>query len=284
MVQGPIVQIVALVLYGNHFLRGDQLSGFYPDNSSFQFCRSVTFVRLKATGGKPLELAYASAPGDWFAKLRNDGVVGLRVVHLPANDPGISERMSVAFVGGGGRWLIEAVHGSRSDYWEGRWETTGKQEPDRRIWVVTYGQVTEGERPSSTASKGMRQITQELESLLPRMQTFAERHNLPAFTAFFGDARKLLAAPSPLGAVYHKDIAPQGTLSPEAQALLAAAQTAWVFGGMGSWNDISFEGADQTDYDSLSEQLYVLLKQATIEATNSSFTGPSQEKPWWKLW
>ena len=46
---------------------------------------------------------------------------------------------------------------------------------------------------------------------------------------------------------------------PAAQ-LLGAAQSAWVFGGMGSWNDLGFEGEDQALYDRLSEELYRLQR------------------------
>jgi hypothetical protein len=44
--QGPIVQIVALTLYGQAALRGRAIDNFYPDNSSFAFCEYVRFVLL----------------------------------------------------------------------------------------------------------------------------------------------------------------------------------------------------------------------------------------------
>ncbi len=59
-----------------------------------------------------------------------------------------------------------------------------------------------------------------------------------------------------------------------------------VFGGMGSWNDIGFEGDDQVLYDRLSEDLYRLLNVAIVAAANASASpiGKGEPKPWWKVW
>ena len=84
--------------------------------------------------------------------------------------------------------------------------------------------------------------------------------------------------------VYHGDIAPKGLLPKSAYQLLTAAQAAWVFGGMGSWNDLGFQGQDQQTYDKLSEELYQLLNAAIVQATNTSYSGGRIKKPWWQLW
>lgn len=61
----------------------------------------------------------------------------------------------------------------------------------------------------------------------------------------------------------------------EAKQLLAAAQAAWVFGGMGSWNDLGFDGNDQQEYNELSDKLFSLLNQAVSNATNAASGGLS---------
>ena len=55
-----------------------------------------------------------------------------------------------------------------------------------------------------------------------------------------------------------------------ATQLLGAAQAAWIFGAMGSWNDLGFEGDDQVLYERLSEDLYQLLNAAIVAAANAS--------------
>jgi hypothetical protein len=51
---------------------------------------------------------------------------------------------------------------------------------------------------------------------------------------------------------------------------LDACQSAWVFGGMGSWNDMGFEGADQKEYDHVSEQLFAALNETIQAAVDAS--------------
>ena len=57
-----------------------------------------------------------------------------------------------------------------------------------------------------------------------------------------------------------------------AQRLLAAAESAWVFGAMGSWNDIGFaDAAVQKEYDAISDKVYDLVVQSAVTAVNTSF-------------
>jgi hypothetical protein len=43
-----------------------------------------------------------------------------------------------------------------------------------------------------------------------------------------------------------------------------------VFGGMGSWNDMGFEGSDQREYDRVSELLFTALNETIQTAANAS--------------
>ena len=73
---------------------------------------------------------------------------------------------------------------------------------------------------------------------------------------------------------YHKDLAPDGCLPPLAVCLLDACQTAWVFGGMGSWNDMMFGGDAQAEYVRTSERLFLTLGEVIRAAANASCAGP----------
>ena len=74
------------------------------------------------------------------------------------------------------------------------------------------------------------------------------------------------------------DLARGGRLPLDARQILGAAQAAWVFGGMGSWNDLGFEGHAQDEYTALSDELFSLLNQAICEAANSGFAASSDRK------
>jgi hypothetical protein len=57
-----------------------------------------------------------------------------------------------------------------------------------------------------------------------------------------------------------------------AQGLLAAAEAAWVFGTMGSWNDIGFTDKSlQSEYDAISDRVFDLVVQSAVAAVNTTF-------------
>ncbi|HEX5000423.1 MAG TPA: hypothetical protein VFY29_19525 [Terriglobia bacterium] len=114
---------------------------------------------------------------------------------------------------------------------------------------------------------------------------FARRHNLDGFAAAFDSGLARLTADDPFEGIYHRDLAPDGALPLAARQLLGAAQAAWVFGGMGSWNDVSFEAVDQAHYERLSEDLFQLLNTAIVVGANASAqtAPPKQPRPRWKL-
>jgi hypothetical protein len=59
-----------------------------------------------------------------------------------------------------------------------------------------------------------------------------------------------------------------------ARRALAMATRSWVFGGMGSWNDVGFYDADtQAEYRRVSEHLFQAVVDTIRDATNSFQTG-----------
>jgi len=263
-------QMVVLATYGNHFFQTGVLYGSFFENIVFGFCKSVTFAELRESEHGVLEQPYAQSPQAWFEKLRADGVHGLRL-HYESDQGSPLDRNLSAFVGGGGRWLLEAVRHSSSDYWMARWQTGEEMEPDNRIWIVTYFQV-ESEVPSAQGkAESLQTIIEDLTQLLQDLIAFSEKQQLTGWAGCFRQAIEVMNDPAPSTKAYHSDIFPPEYHNHEAQALIAAAQTAWVFGGMGSWNDLAFDGDDQNIYDALSDRLYDLLNMAIVQATNTSF-------------
>lgn len=269
--QGHITQVAALAIYGNEFLRGRDVSAFWPAASVFQSCKTVTFMTLSSRGGAANETPYAPDPLRWFDRLRDENVLGLRIHHLGGSDPRLSDRMSVGFVGGGGRWLLEAVKPAVSDYWEARWEIGDRGDPERRIWSITYGRTGTNLAQIKPKLVGEERLRGELKEGLMEITAFADQHQLDGFAKCFRAGLEALVSDDPLAGVYHSDLAPRQAFPVWSEQLLATAQAAWVFGGMGSWNDLCFDGQDWKRYEKLSDRLFTLLNQAVVEGANASF-------------
>ena len=90
---------------------------------------------------------------------------------------------------------------------------------------------------------------------------------------------------------------PLEVISTEQSRLLQAADRAWVFGGMGSWNDMGFESDQQhAEYEVVSSRLYQAVNVVITDVVNSaspvfdlapvttSLPYPPGGKPWWRFW
>jgi hypothetical protein len=270
---GTIAQLVALTCYGNAYLSGQAVPQFLPSNSTCQFCERVIFVSLGTTFlGKPKQTEVAPTPDAWLVYLKNRGATGLRLSRTPQNQPGMSDRMSAGFVGGGGNWAIEVLlPKDTSELWMARWDVGDQKAVDRRIWRVTYGRVSTGKTLHASAPD-LTTPLRELREALTDVRTFSAQHKLDGFTKWFDDALDTIESKGVKRHGYHQDLAPNGMLSAEASTLLDACQKAWVFGGMGSWNDMGFEGEDQKTYDRVSERLFQAVTTAIEQAATSSMT------------
>jgi hypothetical protein len=272
-VNGTIAQIVAIACHGNAALRGMARPRFFPGNSTCQFCERVAFVEMRrGLLGRVEEHAVAPTPDDWFGVLSDAGVLGLRLAYESSVDRPLGDRTSAVFIGGGGQWSLATVSpGSRSDVWMARWEVGNQQAPANRIWRVTYGKVGGAASRMTSASIDLGPPAARLRRTLSEIALFARTHDCAGFADAFEGALGILDAGSGSGpGLYHDDLAPPGILPIAASTMLAACQKAWVFGGMGSWNDLGFEGEDQAEYERVSEGLFQAVNAAIVAAANTS--------------
>ena len=268
---GPLAQFVALTCHANACLRGKPVPVFFPANSTCQFCDWVKFIKpVKTLFGKAQEKLLAATPNAWFEYLQKEGVIGVRLFRTPQNKPGISDRMSSGLVGGGGTWAIEANRArGKSSIWLSRWTVWNQKAPEWRIWRVEYGRVSE-RAPAAAGDGNLEPAAKSLRSALGEIHAFSIKHDCGNFKNCFSRAIETLASGGTKRYGYHKDLVVDGTTPATAVSLLDACQSAWVFGGMGSWNDMSFSGAEQKEYDRVSEQLFNSLNKAIATAANAS--------------
>lgn len=265
-----VAQLVALAAHGNAVVRGGRdARDFYPANRAFDFCNEVSFVELKKFI-RTTERPVAADPNEWLALLKEGGCSRLSLGHQPTPNPRLADHLSAAFVGGGARWLIAAVYAERADYWAARWEVSAPDAPDRKIWKVTYAKFASGEPGPRAATPDLPARRRELESVLKRVEAFARARGVDYFADCFAGALAALEADEPALPSHYSALLPPEGYGAEARRVLAACAHASVFGGMGSWNDLGFGTAEeQSEYESLSGELYAAVNRGIEEGANS---------------
>ena len=240
--QGSLAQSVALTCHGNAAIHGMSIPEFFPLNSTCPFCEQITFIAGGGDAdGKQQSITLADTPNQWLRMLPGRRIQRLRLHQRAQNDPRIPDRMSTAFVGGG-RVMEDRRDPRKRDQrvLANQVGVGNRDAADRRIWRVVYGLVAIEQTTVAFPLRPLEIIGDDLRVALHQILAFAEDQK-SGFAANFADALKVLDDPdADIG--YHKDLAPTGALGPLAVSLLKAAQRAWVFGRMGSWNDMEFAG------------------------------------------
>jgi hypothetical protein len=275
-VNGPIAQLVALTCHGNAFVRGMGIPPFFPNNSTCQFCESVVFYSLTEKAPEPVSaVVVANTPDNWFNDLGRRHIKGIRLSQHSQADPKISDRISAGFLGGGRLWAMECIlTDGASELWEHVWQVGNETAADNRVWRVAYT-LAGVNKMEERVLPALAELKARLRNALLEIHRFSEEHSCGEFfSSSFANALSVLDDPR-LDIGYHKDLYPPGAVPDDAAAILKAAMSSWVFGGEGSWNDMSFEGRTQMEYDRVSDGLFDLINQGIEAAVNSSMQDTS---------
>lgn len=251
-------RMASLVIYANANLQGTD-HNFSSDLSTIKFVEKIVVPDV------PPEVTYqdrkllASDPSKWIDYLRRKRVNQMKIHHYPS-DYEIPDYITVAFVDGGGRWVIEAIHGSESDIWEkGLRAPAGGQFFGEHFLLVTQdvGRLDD-------ISESLDVAREKLKMALNDIEDFASGHeHTRHWIENFKNAQEVLSGPVPKD---FDDIIPLGILKDEARELIAAAISSWIFGGMGSWTDYSFT---EPRYEEVTTNLYNAIHQGVVTAVNS---------------
>jgi hypothetical protein len=273
-VNGPIAQLAALACHANGAVLGDVSGRFLSDNSTCRYCDSVSF--LGPQHGAPGPVQEARSADEWLAWFRSAGVLGARLRWTAQNDPAASDRMTAGFVGGGGHWRLEVLQrDGTSEFWMAGWKLWNQQAPDRRIWRVQY-HLDEVAPTSWRVEVALEAAIHELTEALIDIAEFSRRESCDPFTELFETALSSLSSTARAG--YHQDLAPPGVLTESEARVLDACQPAYVFGGMGSWNDRVFDGTKGEEYERVSERAFLAIHHAIPAAVNG-FAGRRRGGP-----
>lgn len=267
---GELAQAVAVVSHGNSWLADvgaarEDIAIFEAQNSTFQYVRSVRFEAKSRWRG----MSELGTVGAWLRSISRAGIDRLSLI-AGGSKP-------VAFANAG-LWGVVGQGRRTGDAWYGRWEVnrSGVDPADLkpRIWEVKYRRV-HGSWPIEAEPIDLVGRMEELRSALADAKDFAERDPaLATFAPWFEEALALESSNEP-EIVWHPDMLSSVGYGLDARRLLAMGARSWVFGGMGSWNDVSFNDAEtQVQYRRVSERLYEAVLSAVRDSTNSFEVGP----------
>ena len=108
-----------------------------------------------------------------------------------------------------------------------------------------------------------------MEAQLVKAQTFSKKYGFD-WKKWFSEALDLLNSPS-AGLPYYADLLPASYENVKGRQLLAGALKGWVFGGLGSWNDMYFRDSTQErEYQQVSKNLYRAVIQSVETVANST--------------
>jgi hypothetical protein len=269
--QGPTENALMLVAAGNAFMAGRDMSGFWPDAPTFQFLKLCEF-RLAPTSGNDADEypLVASDPMEFF-QLQKQNCRGYRLHHTvrprsPNQQIEAPDRMLAAFVGGGPRFLIEAVGQFNSELWEGFHRLGDRNDPGRRIWLCTH--IMQGTMPVKESEPvGLAEALSDLRVVLPKIEAFAREEKWDTFADCFARARESFEGSRKDDWPHVKEIVRYTGFNEQQLNVMHAINHAWVFGGMGSWNDTG--GGER--YDEVSERLYNALNDCIAGLANSTY-------------
>lgn len=263
-----ILQMVSIVSYSNAYLSNQLPEISNQGEKISMYCNKVLF-HIPVVGH---EHQYSTqAPIDWFISLKYRGVKEVKLFYKAIPNQNIPERMSAGFVGGAGVWMVEVVLEGKSEFWYSKWEVDEDQRKlgSNRIWTVTYKLAPVDQLPSEVYE--VDQQIQDLGTILNQMVEFCITEDLDNWKNIFRGAREVLHKGKPSTSTYLKDMIVEGIYTTQALALMEASDRAYVFSGMGSWNDIAgFNSNEQEQtYMRLSEQLYTCLNKSILAFANS---------------
>jgi hypothetical protein len=263
---GTLTQLVSLCSAANGVIANRfEPDTFYPANVEFNFCNSVQFVDIESGFlRKPREIVRFSDANQWLRSLRDTEAVKAWLTFSGTQNSKAPDHHLSALVGGGGDWKLVVTTERTAEAWMSRWKVTAQKAQDNRIWSVTYGCVAKFAQAIQVPQPDLNGTANRLRRALEDTQRFAIKHKLPAWSEWFQRALDGLNLTTPESVqLVCLDSYPE-----TAQSLLAAAYSGWVFGGMGSWNDLGFKSkVEHQQYEELSAGLYAAITDAIQQST-----------------
>lgn len=256
-----LAQLVALVTHGNAYLISRpnvQPPEISHDLSVFEPLKRIKFVEQKGPSAKT-QAQISDGTAGWYRYLKDHKVRRIRIVSVDRSKerPDLPAHIATAFAGCG-NWVM-LTEGTKADMvWFPIYMNSGN---DEALTIVG----TQLDKRGPEASTDLDAAEQNLKTALMNIRDYAkEEHVGDNWVAIFTRALEMLGSDEPSRS-FITELLPQTGYGHRSYRLLEVGSAAWVFGGMGSWNDMG-GGAR---YSAVTDALYNAIVDGIITATNA---------------
>jgi len=257
-----ILQIIFLTTFSKAYLEG-KVTAMHKNHLFAYNYRNIRFVsHIPSDTENEARAVLAKNPNAWLALLHQEKVLKLHLTYQPSEE--LMQKASHSLASGekGRHWHIITEKKDGCDVWRCKWQV------DARGEMITYYclflsdvVLDEFNFPSLEMSKLY------LREILNDLIAFTIKNELANWTMIFKSALRSLDSKERSDLIA-PDILPLGCYSLAARQVLSACERAWVFGGIGSWNDVTHVH-DYDLYSRLTANLYNTLYNSIVSVVNS---------------
>ncbi|NHK32505.1 MAG: hypothetical protein FK730_14220 [Asgard group archaeon] len=255
-----IFQIASLTAYANAYIKGKKVS-FEKNNPA-----AISYDKIKFVNELPIEthlkkVLIAKDPNSWFKYLKKNKFSRLYLRYHTSTYLQKKDRKITSSIGESNFWHILAQKKEKYDVWKSEWKAIAGDEMAFYLLLTRNANIGEIRYPSLDTTKLF------LKEILTDLVAFTEKNKLTNWEKIFQKAIDCLNIQNS-DELIQKDYLPVNCYSLEAKQILASCDQAWVFGGMGSWNDV-VRVQDYDLYRRLTANLYDTLCKSIVSAINS---------------
>ncbi len=257
-------RLIALVTAANVYLN-DNENRYNLEPTITEYCYGLEFIVTPPPGIAGSIQTIASNAKDWFEYLKKEGPARMILHYNPSARDDIPQGIRDEVTAYGDDWLLEAQYSQSDRLYVNivNYQKIGITELWKTYFALLKGTCSNLDDTSPSVNESI----DHLDHILEMLSNFADRfEHTKHWAAIFNNSRQLLHDSN---LSISLDAVPIGIYSDDGYRLLKAALSSWVFGGMGSWNDLAFGEEDEHQYSTLTSQLYNTICTSIASVVNS---------------
>ncbi|NHJ48589.1 MAG: hypothetical protein FK733_12460 [Asgard group archaeon] len=255
-----VIRISILTAYGNAYLQGKKVS-FDKNHPAAYNHRNIKFIQDIQEDHIKWNNYLADNPNEWFKYLKENNYSRLYLSYSPSSNPQIKDHQGAAFVGGGSQWCIIAMKGDKCDVW------SEKHQAERGEQMIYFYLSSKDKDLPKIQNTPLDKVKLYLREILKDLVDFTIKSELKNWQNVFQKSLLKLTVENE-DELLDIELLPENCFSLEAKQILATCDKAWVFGGMGSWNDV-VKVHNYDLYTRLTANLYDTICKSIAAAINS---------------